>query len=310
MTPAARELVHMIFESLFQLPQSGGGVLVQAGHFSLFRWKESACCIPGVFHEIRGDSTARRRIREVIGAFPLATWMLGVAIVKELRASGTHSSLITVVNDWQHVASGVPGGARAVRESFYRSAAPTLSVYARVLRCTGLASSLRTGIGRNGALVSENWLRHRVARHLAKLQRDEDGEGALLRWEREPSGRSCLKYFGESEPSTVLRYNHGDCAGEISELVSEAHRLGYRALLNFFPTECAGPVVSGTERGLTIFGIDGLTVLNVGLSCAGERSLAGILDKGGVLYTSCLTGTQCRTWHASPTPSSAPTPIQ
>lgn len=78
---------------------------------------------------------------------------------------------------------------------------------------------------------------------------------------------------------TLISCGVTGCAGEITEMIAEVHKAGYRALLLFAPGECYQPVRTGIEIALNLYNLTGMKVIVADPGGSGEMSKEEIYEK-------------------------------
>ena len=272
----ARPLAEWIAE---HLDPSAYPVLIQAGHFMLLGDTSTGQVDPMVIEEAQ-DPTQRRLFADAVGVFPTFSWILGVELVALLLRRGIRAELCTIVNDWQYIPREWPEGGHLARMAFYEGHRWPLPSQRRILETIELSGEALADLdpnGLHGGFLSERWLRRRLERRLNKAVKKgrEIGLGLELR----PGKVSPCMIFPTLEGRfELVSDGQANCAGEMTEFVRHTSLAGYKSLVNMYPHPCEHMVTTGTQIGLDLFGLDDLAVLNVGLSAAGERTPAEIVD--------------------------------
>ncbi|MFK3815597.1 hypothetical protein ACI2KG_03135 [Pseudomonas sp. NPDC089407] len=75
------------------------------------------------------------------------------------------------------------------------------------------------------------------------------------------------------------------CAGEITELISEAYKSGARLLVIFAPSECHAPIRKGIEIALSLYDFESVSILVADLGGSGEFTPEEIFTKGAQVIT-------------------------
>lgn len=70
------------------------------------------------------------------------------------------------------------------------------------------------------------------------------------------------------------------CAGEITEMISEAYRAGARLLILLAPSECHAPIRKGVEIAFSLYEFDPVSILVADLGGSGELTTEEIYSKG------------------------------
>ncbi|MCO7597547.1 hypothetical protein [Pseudomonas guariconensis] len=70
------------------------------------------------------------------------------------------------------------------------------------------------------------------------------------------------------------------CAGEITEMISEAYKSGARLLVLLAPNECHEPIRKGVEIALSLYNFEAVSILVADLGGSGELNIEEIYSKG------------------------------
>ena len=83
----------------------------------------------------------------------------------------------------------------------------------------------------------------------------------------------------EGNYRTLISCGITGCAGEITEMISEVHNAGYRAIVIFAPGECLAPVQTGVDIALELYRLSDMLVIIADPGGSGEMSTDEIYSK-------------------------------
>ncbi|WP_049575333.1 LPD16 domain-containing protein [Nonomuraea sp. SBT364] len=250
-------------------------LVVMGGHFMLFEDATSGRLVPGVIEE-QADATMRRRIAGRVGVFPGYTWQLSAGLLRDYAAEGVDSRLLLLVNDWQYVPSaGRP--ASELRAEFFAGFTALPASYEEILRDAGLSASDVLPSRKHPLAFPETWLKYRFQKSADRLVK----QGRLeKRYLDSGSGDSEVAFLdADGNYRTLISCGITGCAGEITEMVAEVYRAGYRAILIFAPGECLMPVQTGVDIALSLYDLPGMRVVIADPGGSGEMSAEEIYGK-------------------------------
>ncbi|MFB4290281.1 LPD16 domain-containing protein [Nonomuraea sp. ATR24] len=250
-------------------------LVVMGGHFMLFEDAASGRLVPGVIEE-QADETMRRRIAGRVGIFPGYTWQLSAGLLRDYAAAGVDTRLLLLVNDWQYVPSaGRP--ASELRAEFFAGFAELPGSYEKILREAGLSAEDVLPSRKHPLAFPETWLKYRFQKAADRLVK----QGRLeKRYLDSGNGDSEVAFLdADGNYRTLISCGITGCAGEITEMVSEVYRAGYRAILIFAPGECLMPVQTGVDIALNLYELPGMRVVIADPGGSGEMSAEEIYGK-------------------------------
>ncbi|MEU4575384.1 LPD16 domain-containing protein [Nonomuraea sp. NPDC023979] len=250
-------------------------LVVMGGHFMLFEDAASGRLVPGVIEE-QADETMRRRIAGRVGIFPGYTWEMSAGLLRDYAAAGVDTRLLLLVNDWQYVPSaGRP--ASELRAEFFAGFAELPGSYEKILREAGLSAEDVLPSRKHPLAFPETWLKYRFQKAADRLVK----QGRLeKRYLDSGSGDSEVAFLdADGNYRTLISCGITGCAGEITEMVSEVYRAGYRAILIFAPGECLMPVQTGVDIALNLYELPGMRVVIADPGGSGEMSAEEIYGK-------------------------------
>ncbi|MGW0480514.1 LPD16 domain-containing protein [Nonomuraea sp. NPDC003214] len=250
-------------------------LVVMGGHFMLFEDAASGRLVPGVIEE-QADETMRRRIAGRVGIFPGYTWELSAGLLRDYAAAGVDTRLLLLVNDWQYVPSA-DRPASELRAEFFAGFAELPGSYEKILREAGLSAEDVLPSRKHPLAFPETWLKYRFQKAADRLVK----QGRLeKRYLDSGSGDSEVAFLdADGNYRTLISCGITGCAGEITEMVSEVYRAGYRAILIFAPGECLMPVQTGVDIALNLYELPGMRVVIADPGGSGEMSAEEIYGK-------------------------------
>ncbi|MBG0813149.1 LPD16 domain-containing protein [Planomonospora sp. ID82291] len=259
-----------------ELPAAGlGDLVVMGGHFMLFEDPRTGRLTPGVVEE-QSDETMRRRIAGRVGVFPGYTWRMSVELLQGYAAAGVDARLLLLINDWQYVpAAGRPAG--ELRAEFFAGMSALPSSYDKALRDAGLTEDVVLPSRKHPLAFPETWLKYRFQKAADRLVKAGRLEKRYLDADRRDTEVAFLDADGNHR--TLISCGVTGCAGEITEMVAEVYRAGYRNLLIFAPGECLRPVETGVDIALGLYDLPGMRVVVADPGGSGEMTRDEIYDK-------------------------------
>ncbi|MDR8412924.1 hypothetical protein MTP10_29850 [Nonomuraea sp. 3-1Str] len=263
-----------------ELPASElGDLVVMGGHFMLFEDEATGRLVPGVVEEQK-DETMRRRVAGRVGIFPGYTWELSLDLLGEYAEAGVSGRLLLLINDWQYVpAHDRPAG--ELRAEFFERFTTLPTSYEKALCDYGLPAELVLPSRKHHLAFPETWLKYRFQKAADKFVK----QGLLEKRYLDPAGgsgrRDAEVAFVDADGNyrTLISCGITGCAGEITEMVSEVHKAGYRNLLIFAPGECLMPVQTGVDIALNLYGLPDMRVVIADPGGSGETSTDEIYAK-------------------------------
>lgn len=250
---------------------------IMCGHFMLFYDKSSNRLVPGIFEDIAHEPL-RSIIKDRVGVFPSYSWDLGIKISDSyMRATGLPAHLILLINDWQYTPP--PNISEDLRANFYSSFNHLPKTYAKRLKRSSLTAIQNIAASRRHFLCfPETWLKNRFQNEATRLVKQGKLHNRCLPGKPEMSEISYIDSLGHEMP--LVSCGMTACAGEITEMISEAYRGGARLLVLLAPSECHNPIRKGVEIALSLYNLDPMKVLVADLGGAGETTSAEIYTRG------------------------------
>jgi len=261
-----QELRDVIADELSRVPLDK--LVVMGGHFMLFQDEDSKRLVPGVVEEQSSD-VMRRRVAGRVGIFPEYTWRLAAELVREHTEECSDARLLLLVNDWQYVpADGRP--ASALRAEFFEGLTALPAGYLRILAQTGLGPERILPSRKHPLAFPETWLKYRFQKTADRFVK----QGRLEKRFLAEGGTDTEVAFLDEDGNYTALISCGvtGCAGEITEMVSEVYKAGYRTVVVFAPGECLEPVRTGVQIALNLYDLPGMVVLVTDPGGSGEGS--------------------------------------
>lgn len=275
-----KELMSEIHSSLEG--NSTSNAVIMAGHFMLFYDTNSKQLVPGIFEDIE-NTVLREQVRERVGIFPSYTWSLGVRLAEQFKARYcSDAKLLLLINDWQYVPD--TGNASDHRCAFYANFQKLpLNYSSRLAASTTISEGDVLPSRRHPLAYPETWLKNRFKNEATRLVKAGKLQRRFL---TENPGKSEI-LFTDTEGTSLPLVSCGmtGCAGEITEMISEAHRAGTRHLIIFAPVECHHPIRKGVEIALSLYKLDAMKLQVADLGGSGEMTLEEIYSRGVNLVT-------------------------
>lgn len=216
------------------------------------------------------------------------TWHLGCDIASALRRRGLETtSIIVLVNDWQHL--DFPAQDRrsaermmeSVRRRYYREVNTWPDYYRQSAEARGIWPTVAERYSDAQWLFSENHLR----RESVALLRDSiaTSEG-LLRERRNSLNEPEIIYADpfdfDGRSFCLTQSGQSNCAGEILKLCFRSSRESGDVFLNLYPLQCMSSILMGSAVAKNVLKTAGTNVhIGVPLSAQIEGSIA-IVDIG------------------------------
>ncbi|MFP3862228.1 LPD16 domain-containing protein [Pseudomonas capeferrum] len=250
---------------------------IMAGHFMLFYDKQSDRLIPGVFEDIE-DPTLKTQIKERVGIFPTYSWMLAIELAEHHIVNNNKSAnLLLLINDWQYVPSDEL--TYDYRAEFYNRFKELPASYLAHLNSSSIVTTKNiTSSRRHTLCFPETWLKNRFQNEASRLVKQGKLKKRYIPEQPEMSEISFTDASGTSLP--LVSCGMTGCAGEITEMISEAYRAGARLLILLAPNECHAPIRKGVEIALSLYDFDPVSVLVADLGGSGEFTTEEIYSKG------------------------------
>ncbi|MEV7966986.1 condensation domain-containing protein [Sphaerisporangium sp. NPDC088356] len=250
-------------------------LVIMGGHFMLFEDETSGRLVPGVIEEQKSD-TMRRRIAGRVGIFPGYSWTMSVDLLKSYSETCDDVRLLLLINDWQYVpAAGRP--ASELRAEFFEEFTRLPAEYEKVLRNSGLSPDRVLSSRKHALSFPETWLKYRFQKAADKFVKQGLLEKRVLDSARNDTEVAFLDPEGNYR--TLISCGITGCAGEITEMISEVYRAGYRAIVIFAPGECLAPVQTGVDIALNLYRLPGMLVVIADPGGSGEMSTDEIYSK-------------------------------
>ncbi|QHN50454.1 hypothetical protein EPB69_15590 [Geobacillus stearothermophilus] len=267
------ELLNLIYKELDDTDQKE--LVIMAGHFMLFFDEEKGSLTPGIIEE-QNTELMRQRIARRVGIFPTYTWKLGVDIGKKYAKQFEDIKYLLLINDWQYVPTQ-DVSASELRKNFYDTYTEIPSSFLSTLLDNGFTSENILSSRKNSLFFPETWLKYRFQKSASKLVKEGKLEKKVLNDRENQSEVSFVDENGNYR--TLISCGVTGCAGEITEMISEVHKAGYRLLLIFAPGECYQPVQTGVEIALNLYNLSDMKVIIADPGGSGEMSTDEIYEK-------------------------------
>ncbi|MBH3386036.1 hypothetical protein I5S53_19010 [Pseudomonas juntendi] len=250
---------------------------IMAGHFMLFYDKQSDRLAPGVFEDIQ-DPTLKAQIKERVGIFPIYTWKLAIEFAEHHIVKNNQSgNLLLLINDWQYVPSDKI--TQDYRAEFYNHFKQLPTSYLTHLSSSSIVTTKNITPSRKHTLCfPETWLKNRFQNEASRLVKQGKLEKRRIPDQPEMSEISFTDSSGT--PLPLVSCGMTGCAGEITEMISEAYRAGARLLILLAPNECHAPIRMGVEIALSLYEFDPVSILVADLGGSGELTTEEIYSKG------------------------------
>ena len=252
-------------------------VHIMAGHFMLFYDKHSDRLAPGVFEDIQ-DPTLKAQIKERVGIFPTYSWRLAIEFAEHHIVKNNQSAnLLLLINDWQYVPSDKI--IHNYRAEFYNRFKQLPTSYLTHLNSSSIVTTKNITSSRKHTLCfPETWLKNRFQNEASRLVKQGKLEKRCIPDQPEMSEISFTDSSGT--PLPLVSCGMTGCAGEITEMISEAYRAGARLLILLAPNECHAPIRMGVEIALSLYEFDPVSILVADLGGSGELTTEEIYSKG------------------------------
>lgn len=253
---------------------ASGKLAVMGGHFMLVEDEETGSLVPGIASE-QTSATMRRRVAGRVGIFPEYTWRLAVDLIGAHAGAHPDARLLLLVNDWQYVPTRRSAG--ELRAEFYRGFTQLPAEYERVLSEAGHTADRVLPSRKHPLAFPETWLKYRFQKAAGKLVK----QGLLERRVLDPgTNDSEVGFLDENgDYRALISCGVTGCAGEITEMVAEVHRAGYRALVVLAPGECLQPVRAGVATALDLYRLKDMLVVVADPGGSGEATTGEIYSK-------------------------------
>ena len=252
-------------------------VIIMAGHFMLFFDTATKRLVPGIFEDVENE-ILKEQVKERVGIFPSYTWDLGVRLGDHYRLQhGKPARLLLLVNDWQYVPDS--GKASDCRSKFYETFNELPPSYLSRLKVSSQLSEKDILSSRRHMLAfPETWLRYRFQNAAIRLVKAGKLQKRFL---EDKPGKSEISFPDKSGNSLpLISCGITGCAGEITEMISEVHRVGGRYFVIMAPAECHTSIRTGIEIALSLYDLRGLKILVADPGGSGEMTREEIYGKG------------------------------
>ncbi|HEY0699511.1 MAG TPA: LPD16 domain-containing protein [Micromonospora sp.] len=243
-------------------------LVVMGGHFMLFEDEDSGRLVPGVMEEQSSD-VMRRRIAGRVGIFPQYTWDLSVDLLTRYRDRCDDLRLLLLINDWQYVPTG-GRPASELRAEFYEAFDELPAGYRQAMKDAGLTDDNILPSRKHALSFPETWLKYRFQKAADKFVKQGRLEKKVLDSGENNSEVSFLD--DEGNYRTLISCGVTGCAGEVTEMIAEVYKAGYRTMVVFAPGECLAPVRAGVDVALSLYGLTDMFVLITDPGGSGEMS--------------------------------------
>lgn len=252
-------------------------VYIMAGHFMLFYDKQSDRLAPGIFEDIQ-NPTLKSQVKQRVGIFPTYSWKLAIELAEHhIVTNNKNAKLLLLINDWQYVPSDK--SACDYRTEFYNSFKELPGSYLAHLNSSSIVTTQNITCSRRHTLCfPETWLKNRFQNEASRLVKQGKLSKRYIPEQPDMSEISFIDASGTSLP--LVSCGMTGCAGEITEMISEAYRAGARNLILLAPNECHAPIRKGVEIALSLYDFEPLSVLVADLGGSGELTTDDIYSKG------------------------------
>ncbi|PEM39179.1 hypothetical protein CN634_10945 [Bacillus pseudomycoides] len=268
------EMIKLISEELKNTTQEE--LVIMSGHFMLFFNEETNSLTPGIIEEQKTD-VMKERISRRVGIFPLYTWNIGIQLGEQFYEQFKDIKYLLLINDWQYVPS-TNASVSDLRKEFYERYTEIPEAYVTSLEKSKYFNQQSILSNRkNPIFFPETWLKYRFQKSASKLVKEGKLEKRMLNDRENQSEVSFVDEDGNYK--TLISCGVTGCAGEITEMIAEVHKAGYRALLLFAPGECYQPVRTGIEIALNLYNLTGMKVIVADPGGSGEISKEDIYEK-------------------------------
>ncbi|WP_255262457.1 LPD16 domain-containing protein [Bacillus pseudomycoides] len=268
------EMIKLISEELKNTTQEE--LVIMSGHFMLFFNEETNSLTPGIIEEQKTD-VMKERISRRVGIFPLYTWNIGIQLGEQFYEQFKDIKYLLLINDWQYVPS-TNASVSDLRKEFYERYTEIPEAYVTSLEKSKYFNQQSILSNRkNPIFFPETWLKYRFQKSASKLVKEGKLEKRMLNDRENQSEVSFVDEDGNYK--TLISCGVTGCAGEITEMIAEVHKAGYRALLLFAPGECYQPVRTGIEIALNLYNLTGMKVIVADPGGSGEMSKEDIYEK-------------------------------
>ncbi|QWI73212.1 hypothetical protein ER45_027945 (plasmid) [Bacillus mycoides] len=268
------EMLKLISEELKITTQEK--LVIMSGHFMLFFNEKTNNLTPGIIEEQKTD-VMKDRVSRRVGIFPLYTWNIGIQLGEQFYKQFKDIKFLLLINDWQYVPS-TNTSASDLRKEFYENYTEIPEAYVTSLEKSkyfNLQNILSSR--KNSIFFPETWLKYRFQKSASKLVKEGKLEKRMLNDRESQSEVSFVDADGNYK--TLISCGITGCAGEITEMIAEVHKAGYRALLLFAPGECYQPVRTGIEIALNLYNLSGMKVIVADPGGSGEMLKEEIYEK-------------------------------
>jgi hypothetical protein len=250
-------------------------LVIMGGHFMLFEDEDSGRLVPGTIEEQKSD-VMRQRIAGRVGIFPMHTWEMSVDMLKEYSPVYGDVRLLLLINDWQYVPTqGRP--ASELRADFFDAFDRLPASYERVLVDNGFTPDRILPSRKHPLAFPETWLKYRFQKAADKFVKQGRLERRYLDSGENDTEVAFLDESGNYR--TLISCGITGCAGEITEMISEVYKAGYRSIVIFAPGECLAPVQTGVDIALSLYELTGMLVIIADPGGSGEMTTDEIYSK-------------------------------
>ena len=235
-----------------------GDVAVLAGHYAIFSAGAAAVDL------LDDDALVPPAVAEMV-AFTKCTWRAACEAI--VSTPTQRARLLVLVDDIQFVRPALSDIAArerlgaALADNYLRGLRALPAWHTQVLGEHGIAAGRVLPRAAERAVFSERELRAQAVTHVRERLHQADALRAGLTANDDES-RITVSH-PEHGDYCLVHSGHTSCAGGYLELLARVHRAGIRTLIALIPMRCLGPVTLGTALAPRLFGIDGLTVVNI-----------------------------------------------
>lgn len=250
-------------------------LVIMGGHFMLFEDEDTGRLVTGLIEEQQSE-IMRQRIAGRVGIFPSHTWEMSVDMLKQYAPVYSDVRLLLLINDWQYVPTkGRP--ASELRAEYYETFDRLPASYEQTLTDAGFSVDRMLPSRKHSFAFPETWLKYRFQKSANKFVKQGRLERRYLESGENDTEVAFLDESGNYR--TLMSCGITGCAGEITEMIAEVYKAGYRAIVIFSPGECLSPVQTGVDIALTLWNLPGMLVLIADPGGSGEMTTEEIYSK-------------------------------
>lgn len=257
-----------------------GHVVLHGGHFLLYHDSATRITYPCISNELPSKNLTR--LGRDFGRFPELTWGLGLQILDSFPA-GVRTSIMLIVNDWQHLPENVSRADFYARHSELPSSfKKRLQEYPEIRLLTPTPPQGSTALDTR-PYFSETTLRNQFRKRLKKRVLPQVNAILASREELRSDTSEALRRRQAVATDLYRTSTPGDCATEIAELLSQLATVHHcDCFINIYPITCSASVEFGTELAGTLFDEIPEVVVNVGLRSMQVHSVEDLLQNAQI----------------------------